>query len=176
MNNAAGGTSLFLITWIFSSQANKSTTTRSCSLATWVSEKLVFPSGKYSLEFFSKIISIRYAYGKFSNTHEATIGGCFLTKNEDLGDYIVKYEMWDTAGQERYRSLAQMYYKNAIGACVVFDVTSRDSFEKCQQWVKELNEKAGADIRIVIVGNKIDLEDHTVSKEEAMDYARGLGL
>ena len=48
----------------------------------------------------------RYAYGKFSNSHEATIGGCFLTKNEDLGDYIVKYEMWDTAGQERYKSLA----------------------------------------------------------------------
>ena len=40
----------------------------------------------------------RYAYGKFSNSHEATIGGCFLTKNEDLGDYVVKYEMWDTAG------------------------------------------------------------------------------
>jgi GTPase SAR1 family protein len=53
-----------------------------------------------------------------------------------------------------------MYYKNAIGACVVFDVTSRESFEKCQQWVKELNEKAGADIRIVIVGNKIDLDEH----------------
>ena len=49
---------------------------------------------------------IRYAYGKFSNSHEATIGGCFLTKNEELDDYIVKYEMWDTAGQERYRSLA----------------------------------------------------------------------
>ena len=75
--------------------------------------------------------------------------------------------MWDTAGQERYRSLAQMYYKNAIGACVVFDVTSRDSFEKCQQWVKELNEKAGADILIVIVGNKIDLDDRKVSPEEA---------
>lgn len=69
-----------------------------------------------------------------------------------------------------------MYYKNAIGACVVFDVTSRESFEKCQQWVKELNEKAGADIRIVIVGNKIDLDDHQVSKDEANDYARGLGL
>ena len=69
-----------------------------------------------------------------------------------------------------------MYYKNAIGACVVFDVTSRDSFEKCQQWVKELNEKASADIRIVIVGNKIDLEDHQVSRDEAQDYARGQGL
>ena len=42
--------------------------------------------------------NFRYAYGKFSNSHEATIGGCFLTKNEDLNDYIVKYEMWDTAG------------------------------------------------------------------------------
>ena len=69
-----------------------------------------------------------------------------------------------------------MYYKNAIGACVVFDVTSRESFEKCQQWVKELNERAGADIRIVIVGNKIDLDDHQVSRDEAQDYARGLGL
>ena len=119
---------------------------------------------------------LRYAYGKFSTSHEATIGGCFLTKNEDLGDYIVKYEMWDTAGQERYHSLAQMYYKNAIGACVVFDVTSRESFEKCQQWVKELNEKAAADLRILIVGNKIDLDGHQVSKDEATDYARGLGL
>lgn len=69
-----------------------------------------------------------------------------------------------------------MYYKNAIGACVVFDVTSRDSFDKCQQWVKELNEKAGADIRIVIVGNKIDLDDHQVSRDEANDYARSQGL
>ena len=43
-------------------------------------------------------LTYRYAYGKFSNSHEATIGGCFLTKNEDLGDYVVKYEMWDTAG------------------------------------------------------------------------------
>jgi small GTP-binding protein len=89
---------------------------------------------------------------------------------------MVKYEMWDTAGQERYRSLAQMYYKNAIGACVVFDVTNRDSFDKCQQWVKELMEKASAEILIVIVGNKIDLEDRKVTAEEAQDYARGQGL
>ena len=76
-------------------------------------------------------ISIRYAYGKFSNTHEATIGGCFLTKNEECDDHIVKFEIWDTAGQERYKSLAQMYYKKAIAACIVYDVTNRESFEKC---------------------------------------------
>ena len=52
-----------------------------------------------------------------------------------------------------------MYYKNAIAAVIVFDVTSRDSFEKCQKWVSELNEKAQANIVITIAGNKIDLDD-----------------
>ena len=80
-------------------------------------------------------MSVRYAYGKFSNAHDPTIGGCFLRKNEELDEVTVKFEIWDTAGQERYHSLAQMYYKNAIAAVVVFDVTSRDSFEKCQKWV-----------------------------------------
>lgn len=51
-------------------------------------------------------ISIRYAYGKFSSTHEATIGGCFLTKDEELDDRITMFEIWDTAGQERYHALA----------------------------------------------------------------------
>ena len=64
-----------------------------------------------------------------------------------------------------------MYYKNAIAAIVVFDVTSRDSFEKCQKWVKELNEKAQANILITIAGNKIDLDDRQVSKEDAEHYA-----
>ena len=56
-------------------------------------------------------ISIRYYSGKFSETHEATIGGSFMTKDVELDQHVVKFEMWDTAGQERYRSLAQMYYK-----------------------------------------------------------------
>ena len=53
----------------------------------------------------------RYYSGEFSANHEATIGGCFLTKDVELETHIVKFEIWDTAGQERYRSLAQMYYK-----------------------------------------------------------------
>lgn len=56
-------------------------------------------------------ISLRYYDGTYSDQHEATIGGCFLTKDVQLDSHIVKFEIWDTAGQERYRSLAQMYYK-----------------------------------------------------------------
>ena len=69
-----------------------------------------------------------------------------------------------------------MYYKNAIAAIVVFDVTSRDSFEKCQKWVKELNEKAQANIVITIAGNKIDLDDRQVSKEDAEQFTSEHGL
>ena len=56
-------------------------------------------------------ISYRYYSGKFSETHEPTIGGSFMTKDVELDTHIVKFDIWDTAGQERYRSLAQMYYK-----------------------------------------------------------------
>lgn len=53
----------------------------------------------------------RYYSGEYTGTHEATIGGCFFTKDVELESHICKFEIWDTAGQERYRSLAQMYYK-----------------------------------------------------------------
>ena len=78
----------------------------------WV--RHVFQAGKTLLRHSPS--SRRYAYGKFQSTHEATIGGSFLTKDEELDEHIVKYEIWDTAGQERYHSLAQMYYKYALPA------------------------------------------------------------
>ena len=68
-------------------------------------------------------ISVRYYSGRFSDANEPTIGGSFMMKDVELDQHTVKFEMWDTAGQERYRSLAQMYYKTAAAALVVFDVT-----------------------------------------------------
>ena len=58
----------------------------------------------------------------------------------------------------------------------MFDVTNRESFEKCQLWVQELHEKAIPEIQITIVGNKIDVETHVVSKEEAESYCKKNGL
>ena len=50
----------------------------------------------------------------------------------------IQFNVWDTAGQERYRSLAPMYYRGAKAAVVVYDVTSRSSFDGAQSWVREL--------------------------------------
>ena len=120
-------------------------------------------------------IAQRFVNGKFTNLHNPTVGALFLTKKIQVNDKCIKYDIWDTAGQERYHSLTPMYYKNARAAVVVFDVTSSSSFERAQKWMTELFEKATPGIVIALCGNKIDLENRQVSKEEAEEYANKVG-
>ena len=120
-------------------------------------------------------IAQRFVNGKFTNLHNPTVGALFLTKKIKVNDKYIKYDIWDTAGQERYHSLTPMYYKNARAAVVVFDVTSSSSFERAQKWMTELFEKATPGIVIALCGNKIDLENRQVSKEEAEEYANKVG-
>jgi len=115
---------------------------------------------------------LRFVKGQFLEFQESTIGAAFLTQTVCLNDLTVKFEIWDTAGQERYHSLAPMYYRGAQAAIVVYDITSRDSFDKSKQWVKELREKSTPDQIIALVGNKCDLSSsRVVDKEEAEKYA-----
>ena len=117
----------------------------------------------------------RFVNGKFSNLHQPTLGAMFLTKQVKNGDNIIKFEIWDTAGQERFHSLAPLYYKNARAAVVVFDVSNSATFERAQKWVNELLEKANPGIVIALCGNKIDLEERQVNKEDAEKYANEIG-
>ena len=55
--------------------------------------------------------------------------------------------------------LGQLYYKNAKAAIVVYDTTDKKTFKGAQNWIEELQEHAGPDILIAIVGNKADLVD-----------------
>ena len=97
--------------------------------------------------------------GKFNPYSESTIGASFCSKLIKADDGTVdKVEIWDTAGQERYRSLVPMYYRNAGGALIVFDITSKKSFEEAKYWSDELRSKVMHDIKVLFVGNKLDLE------------------
>jgi len=79
-------------------------------------------------------------------------------------------------GQERYHALGPIYYRDANGALLVYDITDRDSFTKVRNWVKELKKMMGNDIVLCICGNKIDLEKkRQVNKEEALAYAESVG-
>lgn len=82
----------------------------------------------------------------------------------------VNLSIWDTAGQERFHALGPIYYRDANGAVLVYDITDADSFTKVKTWIKELRKMLGNDISLAIAGNKIDLEkqrhvDHHVAEE-----------
>jgi Ras-related protein Rab-21 len=84
--------------------------------------------------------------------------------------------IWDTAGQERFHALGPLYYREADGAVLVYDITDEQSFKRVQDWVKELRKMLGEDICIALAGNKADMEkQRNVDKDEALKYAASVG-
>ena len=69
---------------------------------------------------------------------QSTIGVEFKTYFIDVEGEKIKLQIWDTAGQERFRSVSRGYFRNAVGALVVFDLTSRESFDKVSSWLEDL--------------------------------------
>ena len=107
----------------------------------------------------------------FEEFYQATIGFEFLTFNLKMNDQVVKLQIWDTCGQEVYRSLISNFYRNSSLACLVYAIDNRDSFNNAENWLKELKSQANPDVKIMLVGNKCDLEDERkVSKEEGENF------
>lgn len=80
--------------------------------------------------------------------------------------------MVDTAGQERYRAITTSYYRGAVGALVVFDISNRLTYDNIGRWIKEVREQADPNIIIMLVGNKSDLkEKRAISLEESRVFA-----
>ena len=101
----------------------------------------------------------RFMYDSFDNMYQATIGIDFLSKTMYLEDRTVRLQLWDTAGQERFRSLIPSYIRDSSVAIVVYDITSKKSFENTRRWVDDVRAERGNDVVLVLVGNKTDLGD-----------------
>ncbi|KAJ3448158.1 ras-related protein rab-5c [Anaeramoeba flamelloides] len=117
-------------------------------------------------------ILLRFHKNQFSTQLEPTIGASHVQKSINMTDCHIQLLIWDTAGQEQYHSLAPMYYRGARGALIVYDRTNYKSFERAKDWIKELKSKGSPNVRIVLVGNKIDLETNNVDTSEALTYAK----
>jgi Ras-related protein Rab-11B len=77
------------------------------------------------------------------------------------------------AGQERYRAITSAYYRGAVGALLVYDITKRLSFESIDRWLKELRDHADPNIMIMLVGNKKDLSHlRAVTSADSDSYAK----
>lgn len=74
----------------------------------------------------------------FKSESDPTIGVEFGTKVlKSSSGLNVRIQVWDTAGQENFRSITQSYYRGAIGAFIVFDLTQRKSYENVGKWIKD---------------------------------------
>ena len=111
----------------------------------------------------------RYISNKFEKDTKSTIDVEFFCKTFKVNkDKIIKMELWDTAGQERYKSITSVYYKGAKGAFIVYDITSKKSFDNIDKWITEIKEKNNNEVKLVIIGNKIDLDNNReITFEEA---------
>ncbi len=85
---------------------------------------------------------LRYCKDEFNDKHLTTIQASFFAKRITVGQARVKLAIWDTAGQERYAALGPIYYRDANGALLVYDITDRQSFDRVKQWVGPLCEAA----------------------------------
>jgi small GTP-binding protein len=120
---------------------------------------------------------LRYAHGQFKPEYQLTIGVEFGAKNVEIRNKTYRIQIWDTAGQENFRSITRAYYKNSVCALVVYDISSRDSFNNVSTWIEDCKNQSPKTIFMVLVGNKSDLEDkRQVSKEEGQDLADKYGI
>ncbi|XP_078444180.1 ras-related protein RABA6b-like [Wolffia australiana] len=114
----------------------------------------------------------RIAGGEFRLDSKPTIGVEFAYRDVKVGPNLIKAQLWDTAGQERFRAITSSYYRGALGALLVYDITRRASFESAAKWLAEIRHFAGGDIVVVLVGNKSDLgHAREVAEEEGRRLA-----
>ena len=118
-------------------------------------------------------IMVKYIYGGFDEEFKTTIGVEFGSKNIIIKEKIYRVQIWDTAGEETFRSITRSYYKNSVCAFVVYDVTNKNTFSNVKNWVDDCKKQTPKNVILILVGNKIDLEDkREVSFEEGENFAK----
>ncbi|CAI0397241.1 unnamed protein product [Linum tenue] len=119
----------------------------------------------------------RYARNEFNLHSKATIGVEFQTQSMEIDGKEVKAQIWDTAGQERFRAVTSAYYRGAVGALVVYDISRKTTFESVGRWLDELKMHSDTTVAKMLVGNKCDLDNiRDVSIEDGKTLAEEEGL
>ena len=120
---------------------------------------------------------LQFTENKFRQKHELTIGVEFGGKMIDINNKKIKIQIWDTAGQEAFQAITRSYYKGAIGALLVYDITRKDTFNHIIKWLEVVKSYSAKKICIILIGNKIDLEKkRQVSKEDGENFAKKNGI
>ena len=121
-------------------------------------------------------ILLRFSDDVFNKTHISTIGVDFKIRTITMFNKVVKLQIWDTAGQERFRTITSSYYRGAHAILVVYDVSDAQSFENVKYWLTECDRYGGEHMIELLVGNKSDSPDRSVTYEMGKDFADELKI
>ncbi|XP_015212274.1 ras-related protein Rab-37 isoform X1 [Lepisosteus oculatus] len=121
---------------------------------------------------------VRFKDGAFlAGSFIATVGIDFRNKVVTVDSVKVKLQIWDTAGQERFRSVTHAYYRDAQALLLLYDITSKSSFDNIRAWLTEIHEYAQQDVVIMLLGNKSDMNsERVIKREEGEKLAREYGV
>jgi small GTP-binding protein len=109
----------------------------------------------------------------FSAQIQSTVGVEFKTWLYPLGTGgEIKLNIWDTAGQERFRSVSKAYFRNAMGAILVFAIDSEASYTDLDSWLADLHQGATPNAAVLLVGNKADAATREITEEQAKEYCK----
>ncbi|TXG69739.1 hypothetical protein EZV62_004674 [Acer yangbiense] len=119
----------------------------------------------------------RFARNEFYPNSKSTIGVEFQTQKMEINGKEIKAQIWDTAGQERFRAVTSAYYRGAVGALLVYDISRRQTFDSIGRWLNELHTHSDMNVVTILVGNKSDLKDaREVTTAEGKTLAEAEGL
>ena len=121
---------------------------------------------------------LRFIDDKFLINHFSTFGIDYKFQNVELENgNKIRFKIYDTAGQERFRSISHNYIKKANGILLMYEISSKESFNNIEKWMETINENCGNKMVIVLIGTKCDLiEERVINKEEGKSLAQKYGI
>ena len=115
----------------------------------------------------------RYVHSKFDFKAKATIAWEYALKLYDIGDSTIRLNIWDIAGQDSVGGINKLFWRQAAGALVVWDLTDQETLENAVRWKKRMDElwtTWNGDFPVVLVCNKYDLVMEYERDNQIEDY------
>ncbi|CAK9001217.1 unnamed protein product [Durusdinium trenchii] len=125
----------------------------------------------------SMLVNAFLAEGELPEGDAPTVGADFKVRMLKHAGKDYRVNVWDTSGDLKFLDVRNEFYKEAQGVILVFDITSRRSFQNLEKWMDEVAKYAqGSEPSYALVGNKIDLHTRLVQEQVARDWAKSHGM